>query len=54
MMLLMFLSINLRWRNSEVLLAGDWLIKQELLTTEFGLTHVGIVPEHHDFSKQIA
>ena len=30
----MFLLIDLRWRDSEVLKAGYWLIGRELLTTD--------------------
>jgi hypothetical protein len=29
-----FLSINLRWRDSEVRLGRCWLIRRELLTTD--------------------
>jgi hypothetical protein len=29
-----FLSINLRWRDSEVQLGRCWLIRRELLTTD--------------------
>jgi len=34
MLILVFLSIDLRWRDSEVLLAGYWLLRLELLTTD--------------------
>jgi hypothetical protein len=31
--------IDLRWRDSEVLKAGYWLVGRELLTDRFDLTH---------------
>src|SRR5215469_15385489 len=34
MVIPVFLSIDLRWRDSEVLKAGYWLVGQELLTTD--------------------
>jgi len=54
MLIRVFLSIDLRWRDSEVVLAGYWLIKRELLTDRLGLTYKGMVPAKFTNSKPIA